>query len=192
MRGGILLRIGGIALAAASEIVETVEKIKEEQLMEFIVGICNAKKVYTSGAGRSLLVMRCIAMRLMHLGLESYVVGDTTTPAFEKGDLLIVATGSGETEGLVHIAKKVKKLGGTLGVITISKESSLGKMADYLIEIPAYTAKVNYENRKRGILPSGSLFEESVLVLGDSLIVPLADKFHVSFDEEFPRHANLE
>ena len=63
--------------------------------------ICKAKKIYVAGAGRSLLTLRCLAMRLMHLGFESYVVGDTTTPAFEKEDLRIAGSGSGETKGLV-------------------------------------------------------------------------------------------
>ncbi|MDO4323011.1 MAG: 6-phospho-3-hexuloisomerase [Lachnospiraceae bacterium] len=186
------MEIKNVAAAAAREIAETLQKIDENQVDLLVGEILKAKKVYVSGAGRSLLMMRGIAMRLMHLGFESYVVGDTTTPAFEKGDLLIVGSGSGETSGLINVVNKAKKLGGNIAVFTIKKESSLGKMADVLVEIPAFTPKVHYENMKRTILPSGSLFEQCLLVLGDTIVIPLAEKRNIVLEGEFSRHANLE
>ena len=186
------MEISKIAAKAANEIAETVERIDEQQICRLLDEISRAKKIYVSGAGRSLLMMRGIAMRLMHLGFESYVVGDTTTPAFEEGDLLIVGSGSGETSGLINIVNKAKKLGGIIGVITINRSSSLGRTADILVEIPAFTAKVQYDNMKKTVLPSGSLFEQCVLVLGDTLVLPLAKKKGIMLDGEFKRHANLE
>lgn len=186
------MRTNELAGMAAREISETVEKIREDKIDELIKKIQNAKKIYVSGAGRSLLIMRCLAMRLMHLGFESYVVGDTTTPAFEKKDLLILGSGSGETGGLILTANKAKIIGGSVCVITIKKESTLGRLADLTIEIPAYTAKVKYKDMKKSVLPSGSLFEESMLVLADTIVVPLAKEKDISFEGEFSRHANLE
>ena len=186
------MKTNELAAKAAGEILETVEKIKEDEIMALQKKILEAKKIYVAGAGRSLLVMRCLAMRLMHLGFESYVVGDTTTPAFEKGDLLIVGSGSGETGGLVLTVRKAKELGGIVCVLTIKRESTLGRLADLTLEIPAYTAKVKYEDMKRAVLPSGSLFEESMLVLADTMVIPLAQKKGIPLDGEFLRHANLE
>ena len=181
-----------IAMAAAREIAEVMQKVDESQVNSLIDEILKAKKIYVSGAGRSLLMLRGIAMRLMHLGFNSYVVGDTTTPAFEKGDLLIAGSGSGETSGLVNVVSKARKLGGRIAVLTIKKESTLGQMADVLVEISAFTPKVAYENMERSVLPSGSLFEECLLVLGDTIVVPLAEKKGFKLEEGFPRHANLE
>lgn len=186
------MEVKSIASAAACELAETLQKVDEEQIGQLLHAILKAKKIYVSGAGRSLLMMRGIAMRLMHLGFESYVVGDTTTPAFEKDDLLIIGSGSGETSGAINIVNKAKKLGGTIAVLTIKKESSLGRLADILVEIPGFTPKVSYENMKRTVLPSGSLFEQCLLVLGDSLVIPLAKEKNIVLEGEFSRHANLE
>ena len=145
---------------AARELADTLTKVDEKQVEELMDAICGAKKIYVAGAGRSLLMLRCFAMRLMHLGFTSYVTGDTTTPAFEKGDLLICGSGSGETQGLINAARKAKQLGGKIAALTIRKDSTLGKMADVLVEIPAYTDKVACEVAEKQILPGGSMFEQ--------------------------------
>lgn len=186
------MNITETAAIAAIELSNTLKKIDEVQVDALKEAICMAKKVYVAGAGRSLLMLRCFAMRLMHLGFDSYVVGDTTTPAFEPNDLLIICSGSGETSGLINIALKAKKIGGTIAVITIKKDSALGKMSDLLVEIPAYTDKVEYADMERPILPGGSMFEQSMLVLGDAMVLPLAERAGISLDSMFKRHANLE
>ena len=55
-------------------------------------------------------MIRGLAMRLMHMGYTSFVVGETITPAIQPGDLLVIASGSGSTETLTVIAEKCKKL----------------------------------------------------------------------------------
>ena len=67
---------------------------------------------------------------MMHMGIDAYVVGETVTANLEKGDLLIIGSGSGETKTLVAIAEKAKSLGGTVAAITISPESTIGELAD--------------------------------------------------------------
>lgn len=186
------MTVNETAAKAAIELSNTLQKVDEAQIDNLMSAICKAKKVFVAGAGRSLLMLRCIAMRLMHLGFESYVVGDTTTPAYEKDDLLIFGSGSGETSGLINMANKARKIGGTIAVITIKKESTLGQLSDILVEVPAYTDKVEYADMERPILPGGSLFEQSMLVLGDAIVLPLAEKAGVPTDRAFTRHANLE
>ena len=180
------------AAKAAKELSAALESIEEESINKLIEAVISAKKIYVAGAGRSLLMLRALAMRLMHLGFCAYVTGDTTTPAFEEGDLMIIASGSGETSGLVYIADKVRNYKGTLAVLTIRGESTLGKMADICVVIPAFTDKVDDPASKRPILPGASMFEESVLLLGDTLVLPLAEKMNIPTDRLFKRHANLE
>lgn len=186
------MKVKELAILATEELRKTLECVDEFQIQELMNAICAAKKVYVAGAGRSLLMLRCLAMRLMHLGFESYVVGDTTTPAFEADDLLIVGSGSGETGGLVNVVTKAKKLKGKIVVITIRKESTLGQMADLLVEISAYTDKVKMEDKKLPVLAGGSLFEQSMLFLMDAMIIPLGEKANIATDQAFVRHANLE
>lgn len=186
------VNINEIARVGATQLSDCVSKVSDAQLRSLIEAICGAKKVYVYGAGRSLLMLRCLAMRLMHLGLTSYVVGDTTTPAFGPDDLLIVASGSGSTMSVVNMAKKAKDLGGALAVLTIKSESALGSMADVLVEVPAYTDKVAYADLERPLMPGGSLFEQSVLLLGDALVLPISEHQNIPTDHAFALHANLE
>lgn len=186
------MEVNRTAGLAAYELAETLQSIKESQIQTLIDGICGAGKVFVYGAGRSMLMLRCMAMRLMHLGFDSCVVGDTVTPAFGGNDLLILGSGSGETGSLIHIAAKAKQVGGKIAVITIKAESTLGRMADYVIEIPAYTDKVRYEGIEKTILPGGSLFEQSILLLSDAMVIPLGKRASTPTDQAFSRHANLE
>jgi 6-phospho-3-hexuloisomerase len=65
-----------------------------EKLTEILLG---ARCTFVAGAGRSGLVAKAFCMRLMHLGLPAHPVGETATPALRRSDVLVVASGSGET-----------------------------------------------------------------------------------------------
>ena len=106
---------------------------------------------------------------------------------------MIVASASGETTSLINTVTKAGKIGGNVISLTVFPESTLAKLSASIIRIPAYTDKLpeSKENQK-GILPGGSMFEEAVLLLSDSLIVELAIEQKVSTDRAFEKHANLE
>merc|ERR1712093_748806 len=57
---------------------------------------------------------KSFAMRMMHMGFDAYVIGETVTPTFEKDDILIIGSGSGETKSLVMIAEKAKTISGKI------------------------------------------------------------------------------
>lgn len=186
------MNITQTATKAAAELSDTLSNIDEASVQQLIQLAEDAKKVYFAGAGRSLLALRCVAMRFMHVGFETYVVGDTTTPAFEPEDLLIIGSGSGETSGLISIANKAKKIGGKVALISIRESSTLASLCDIMVRIPAYTDKVEDASMKKPILPGGTMFEQAMLLLGDTMILQLGEKNGVSTDKYFNRHANLE
>jgi 6-phospho-3-hexuloisomerase len=187
------LTVNEIAIQAGQELAEIESRISPNVSMQLLSEVEAANKVFVAGGGRSLLMLRAFAMRLMHFGFKSHVVGDTTTPAFEAGDLLVIGSASGETGHLIEIAKKAKKIGGKIFVISVFPESTLGKMADTILRIPAYTDKIpESEENKKNILPGGSMFESSMLILLDSMIIPLGTDQNIDTDKYFNRHANLE
>jgi 6-phospho-3-hexuloisomerase len=96
----------------------TAATLKEDQIAAFFHEILSAKRVYVTGAGRSGFIARAFGMRLMHIGYEAYVVGETITPAFRPGDLLVAFSGSGETHSILSICETAKSLGGTVCLIT--------------------------------------------------------------------------
>lgn len=170
----------------------------DDDLVEALTdAILAAPHVFISGAGRSRLSICEFAMRLMHMGIKVYVLGEVVTPGLQEGDLLIIASGSGETGGQVVIANKAKQLGGKIGLITILPGSSIDKLADYPVYINAPATKLNRLKREGGvgttsIQPMGSLFEQCILLVLDLVIVKLMKKQGWNSDEMFANHVNLE
>ena len=63
--------------------------------------ILAAETIFVAGAGRSGLAMKSFAMRLMHMGFDTYVVGETVTPSITDKAVLLIGSGSGSTSSLV-------------------------------------------------------------------------------------------
>lgn len=154
--------------------------------------ITKAPKIFVAGAGRSGYMMRAFAMRLMHGGVSSFVVGDTETPGAFEGDLLILGSGSGETESLIVYARKAKKLGLNVIVVTGFPDSALGKLADTVIQISAPTPKSEKKSEIISVQPMGSLFEQALLLCMDAIVMEVMEAKGLNSDIMFRRHANLE
>lgn len=177
-----------------AEIVDELQRATEllsnndtESLVNLML---QSKKIFAAGAGRSGFVVKSFVMRLMQMGFDAYVVGETVTPNLEEDDLFIIGSGSGETKSLIGMAEKAKSIGGTLAAATIAPESSLGQLADIVIKIPG-SPKESYGNRHT-IQPMGSLFEQTLLLFFDAAILRLMEKKGLDSDRMYTRHANLE
>jgi 6-phospho-3-hexuloisomerase len=153
--------------------------------------ILRAQKIFTAGAGRSGLMMKAFAMRMMQMGLDVHVVGETVTPGLSQEDLLIIGSGSGETKSLVSAAQKAKSLHAAVAVITIVPESTIGKTADLAVVLPG-SPKDKSEGGDSTIQPMGALFEQMLLVFCDAVILKLMDKRGLDSAAMYGRHANLE
>jgi 6-phospho-3-hexuloisomerase len=175
-----------------AEIRHALSAIDDQALAEFCTQIVQAPHVFVAGKGRSGLQMRGFAMRLMHLGRPVHVVDDVTTPAISNGDLLIIGSGSGNTKSLVNYAAKANREGAGVGLITISKHSAIREMADHVIYIDAPTPKAADSTATTSIMPMGSLFEVSMGVLLEIVIIRLMDKTGMTAESMFEQHANLE
>lgn len=163
-----------------------------ETTEELIVKIVKAHRIYIAGVGRAGYVMRGFSMRLMHGGYAAYVIGDTETPAACAGDLLIIGSGSGETESLKAYEKKARGLGLDIVVITSSLESTLAGCADIVMQLPAPTKIVSQKEGQNSAQPMGSLFEQALMLYTDALILELIEKGHMDCEMMVKRHANLE
>jgi 3-hexulose-6-phosphate synthase/6-phospho-3-hexuloisomerase len=147
----------------------------------------NAKRVYVSGAGRSGLVCRFFAMRLMHSGYDVSVVGEIVTPSIKKGDLLIVISGSGETEQLIAFTKKAREVGAQICLITAKSGSTIGDMADAVLQI----GQSDQYGKVVG-MPMGTVFELSTLSFLEALVSHLIHEKGIAEEVMRYRHANLE
>ena len=171
------------------EVREAVSGIRKEQAEALETEIEKAGRIFCDGLGRSGLCCKGFAMRLMHLGLTSYYVGETVTPSVRPGDLLLVCSGSGNSEALVSHARKAKANGARLAVVTGKRESTLGMLADVCIVI---ASPGKDETDGEIILPMGSLFEGASSLFFENMVLALMQKLGETSGTMFERHANLE
>lgn len=188
----------------ADHLTQMAEKLDKDAISQLIEELLAADAIFLMGAGRSGLVARAFAMRLMHLGLRVYVVGETTTPAVKGGDLVIAISGSGETNSIANLGKIAKHLGAKVATFTSNPDSTLGKISDIVIpvsgglyrETPDSQEKDYLERHMMGVYrrltPLGTLFEISTLVLADAIIAELIARTGTSEEELKARHSTLE
>jgi 6-phospho-3-hexuloisomerase len=173
------------------ELNRSVDLISNDEAEKLVNGILESKKVFVAGAGRSGFMAKSFVMRMMHMGIDAYVVGETVTPNFEPDDILIIGSGSGETKSLVSMAKKAKSIGGTIAAVTIVPESSIGQLADNTIKLPG-SPKDPDEGDYTTIQPMGSLFEQTLLLFYDAVILRFMEKKGLDTNKMYGKHANLE
>ena len=158
------------------ELTINLEKVDGEQLNDFVSAIPAAKKIFLAGAGRSGLAIRGFANRMMHLGFDVSMVGEITTTSAHEGDLLIIGSGSGETQSLVAMSEKAKKNGVKIALNTINPESTIGQMADVKFVLPGASPKVEDEELVgKSVQPMGSSYEQLSFLVYDAMIMALME-----------------
>lgn len=184
-----------VAQSILDELRRTLHRISCDEVEALVREVTGARRVFVTGAGRSGLVMRSFAMRLAHLGLQVHVVGETTSPAIQLGDLLLIGSGSGLTDRLILYAGKASETGARVAAATADPSSPAARLADVIVVIPAPTPKsskktVGQEPGSRQ--PMGSLFEQSLGVMLDACVMLLMARLDETGRSMFARHANLE
>ena len=162
---------------------DAVCSIDESVQNELIDSILSAKTVFIYGSGRSGLVGQLFAVRLVQIGLDVHFVGDMTTPIISKGDTVILISNTGETMSAVQTANIARRLGADVICITSSRMSKLAHASNTVIELK------NNADCNRKVMPLGTLFEDSVVIMLDSVIPILMERLGCSEEEMRKRHA---
>ena len=190
----------------AESIKKTAGMLDKPETSAFFLHMLKAKRVYVAGAGRSGLIARAFAMRLLHLGYEVYVVGETVTPALEPGDTMVVFSGSGETVSMATFCATVKELGGTICLITASPQSKISRIADCIVNLGDLTGYYcgdqssfeirqvtgQYRSISSAFAPLGTLFETLALIFSDAVISALMEAKKEDAGELKGRLTNME
>lgn len=165
--------------------------IEPEKVLEYIEMLTSAKRVFFVGVGRVLLSLEAIAKRYAHLGIDTVIVGQITEPAITKDDVLVVGSGSGETMFPAGIARKAKALGAKVVHIGSNPNSGLKDVADLFVRIPV-ESRAKAPDEVHSGQPMTSLFEQSLLLFGDTTALMLVKEKHLELDKLWEYHANLE
>ena len=167
------------AARALNEVGSVLDAALPDQVEAMAPPILAAERIVLYGVGREGLMMKSLAMRLYHLGLDAHVVGDMTTPPVGEGDLLIVSAGPGQfstVSGLVGVATAARA---TTMCVTAVPDGGAAKAVDHVVHIPAQTM-ANDQSGGTSILPMGSLFEAAQFLFFEILILVLRDRLGLS------------
>lgn len=190
--------VSGWILSGLGGVIQTIDESEIDRMIDVILG-SREEKILLIGTGRSGFVGRAFALRLMHLGFNVYVSGETITPALTPEDLVIVISGSGTTTTVVAQAEVAHKIGSKIVAITSHSDSPLAKVADEVVVVKGRT-KIDqirdYEGRQiRGEYdnaPLGTMFELTVMVFLDSVIADLMQRLGIHEIDLRRRHSNTE
>jgi 6-phospho-3-hexuloisomerase len=195
-------RVQGIMQLMATRVASIADTISDDEISRFIDLLLEAERIYVMGAGRSGLVAKAFAMRLMHLGLSSFVVGETITPSFTPRDVMVVLSGSGKTKTVADIAETAKEIGGRVGLITSNADSRIGRIANCIVileslrdEIPDDSTEFDIRQmtgEHKSFAPLGTIFETTSMIFVDAIISRLMELRKIDENQLKSRHTNME
>lgn len=181
-------QISGLVL---SELKTSLGAIREEEVEQLIDLVLGARKVFFIGVGRVMLSLQAIAKRWNHLGIDCHLVGEITEPAITPDDILIVGSGSGTTLFPAGIAQKAHTIGAKVVHIGSNPNSPLREIACLMVRIPVRT-KYYLDDEIDSKQPMTSLFEQTLLLLGDVVAKIIIDRRELDMKGLWQYHANLE
>lgn len=170
------------------KVKDILDKISQDDIDEVKKLFFSSSRIFVYGAGRSGLVAKAFAIRLVHLGFQTFVIGETITAPVQKGDLVIIVSGSGETIPAVMTAEIAHNTGARVVSITGKEKSGIAKYADVTLYLSAACKDVE----RKQYAPLGTLFEASVWILLDGIIADLLESKNETEESMRRRHATLE
>lgn len=185
---GDCIEISKLILGEMDGVLSQVDPVEVETL---VTEIHNAEKVFVIAVGRVFLAMQCFCKRLAHLGVDANVVGAINEAAMTSKDLLLVASGSGESIVPLSIAQKAVKLGGKVGLITSARTSTIKSLANFAVHLPCPT-KNDMNMGVSSIQPMSTLFDQCLHIFGDVVAMKMLKNKALTHEELWRFHANLE
>jgi 6-phospho-3-hexuloisomerase len=173
------------------ELKTALDAVDPGQVDRFVDVLLESKQVFVTGVGRVMLSMQAMSKRLNHLGIKCYHVGAINEPAITRDDLLVVASGSGESVVPLAIAKVAKKHEARVVHIGSNPKSFMAPLTDIFVRIPVRT-KLALPDELQSRQVMSSLFEQSVLLLGDAVALMIVERRNLVIKDLWQYHANLE
>ena len=176
------------ALDYLTDATRQTAQVHESRVAEFLDALQPARRVFVYGRGRSGFVARAFAVRLMHLGYQTYVIGETITAPVQRDDVGLLVSGSGSTYPVVMTAELGRKQGATVVGVTAEPESEVARLSH--IVIPLIPPQGN--GRRSKLAPLGTLFETSTWLFFDAIVALLMERLGETEESMRQRHATLE
>ena len=168
----------------ARRVADAVAKIPADVVQRAVEILLKAPEIFVYGAGRSGIIGRAFAMRLVQVGLAAFVIGESTTPIVRAGDAVFILSGRGESQSSIQTANIVRREGAQLVVLTGKSSSKLAHAANLSIPL-----EFPEDVEQPELAPLGTLFESASLHFTDALISAIMRVRGESEDSMRRRHA---
>ena len=174
-----------------AEIDETLTQIDDAEVDRLIDELMRARRVFIFAVGRVLMSLRCFGKRLNHLGINCQMVGAMDEKRIGPDDLMLIASGSGESKLPAEIARITKTTGARLALITSASESTIKSISDVVVHLPCPT-KNEPDRGVKSIQLMSTVFDQALHVFGDVMALQIQERKHLTFEQVWQHHANLE
>ena len=184
--------------ASVAPLVRVLAEVRPSELDAFEKMLLGARRIFVTGLGRTGLMARGFAMRLMHIGRRVYHVGDVITPAIRRGDLLVICSRTGRSPVLRYYIEIARRAGARVAIVTGVRGSPAAKRSDAVLLLPSEgrPAKPAGKRRRRASaadsLPLGSLFEQALLLVLDAVVARLMTTLGLSPEDLRRIHTTFE
>lgn len=148
------------------------------------------RSVFVYGLGRSQMIGKAFAMRLMHLGFHAYVIGETVTPAVKTGDVFLVISKTLSGNSVVAAIQAAQQHQAQTVILTATRAHALVQQATASIIIPDLKSRA--AQSAETVLPLGTLFEVTTLVLLDGVVAELMQLLSIPEATMAAHHANIQ
>lgn len=180
-----------LSQAILQEISTVLSQTNPADVNHLLTELLSAHTIVLAGAGRVGLATRGFAMRLAHLGLRAHALGDATVPAIGPSDLLLVASGSGETQTIYDITVLAHQGRARIALITGNPRSRMGQLARTIVTIKA-PSKTQHIPGLTSLQPMTTLNEQCLTIFFDTVVLLLMSRTGQTSDNLWTRHSNLE
>jgi len=190
-----------IASIISQNVLNGIAHVSDLEFSRLVNQFLWAERIFIHGSGRSGLIGKMFAMRLMHLGKQTYFVGKTTTPPIEEDDILLIISGSGITSTGKLYAHKAKEHKAVIVTLCLPYDSAcnmhLRNISDLCIAVNPHLDQTKQQKLltdypEINMLPLGTGFEISALFLLESVVASLMQQQQMDEEDLRERHANLE
>jgi len=180
-----------LAARALGDVRAVLERLPDDAFDPALDALARAARVVCYGVGREGLMVRALAMRLYHLGLDAHVVGDMAAPPVGAGDLLIASAGPGGFATVDALLRVARDAGARTLLFTAQPGGSAAALADVVCVLPAQTM-ADDRRASASLLPMGSVYEGAQFFAYELLVLKLRERLAVTPDAMRARHTNLE
>lgn len=145
------------------ETVRCWERTSGEEVEQFISLLIRSNEIVFAGVGRTRYILEAAAYRFREMGVKASIAESDSSPEFSAKTTLLAACPLGATDWVKSLSKTAKKEGSTVALCTARRNSPLGRIADFLLWVDAFSP--GNGRPPASLQQPGALFDQAVFMI---------------------------